>query len=400
MPPSPGIATRKQRAGVFSGWMPPLDGLRGLAILMVLLDHFGQGLDRHDLLQHLIKTVAGLGWSGVVLFFVLSGFLITGILLDASGAENYWSYFYSRRVLRIFPVYYFSLLVLFFGLPLVAPEVAHLTPRPQETLWYFAYLQNWDGVLFDGRGQWLVGHYWSLAIEEQFYLVWPLIVYKAGLKRLPQVALGGAAFCILLRFALVASHAAPLNIYRDTFARMDALLLGAFCACLVRNPGWVESVRRYAGWMWIAPVLVINLLRGWFLAPEVQGLGFTAAALAFAALLLGTLLTMDRRTLLQRFLCSRFMRTFGKYSYGIYIWHIVVRTLLTKLEVRTLHSELPVLLSIPVLTAASLGAGMLSYVVVERPFLAFKSRFQPRFAQPTMEEASPGMRARVHASSN
>jgi peptidoglycan/LPS O-acetylase OafA/YrhL len=95
------------------GWMPPLDGLRGLAILLVMLFHYGTALNRSKLPQHALSIVAELGWTGVDLFFVLSGFLITGILLDSREADNYFSSFYFRRVLRIFPLYYFSLLLVF-----------------------------------------------------------------------------------------------------------------------------------------------------------------------------------------------------------------------------------------------------------------------------------------------
>jgi peptidoglycan/LPS O-acetylase OafA/YrhL len=122
----------------FGGWMPPLDGLRGLAILMVMLFHFGTELNRNKLPQHALKIVAEVGWTGVDLFFVLSGFLITGILLDSREADNYFSSFYFRRVLRIFPVYYFSLLLVFFLFPILMPGYAQVSPPPNERIWYFA----------------------------------------------------------------------------------------------------------------------------------------------------------------------------------------------------------------------------------------------------------------------
>lgn len=283
-------------------------------------------------------------------------------------------------------MYYFSLLLLFFLLPLL-PALAHSAPPLQERIWYFAYLQNWVGLLFEGKRQWMVGHYRSLGIEEQFYLIWPLIVYKGTAKRILQIAIGAAIVSVLLRFALLAMHVDGLDIYRNTFTRMDALLIGAVCACLLRNPSCVEYLRRYAAWMWIAPLAAIEVMRGWYLAPAVQGLGYTVAALSFAVLLVGSVLTIGRRTILQRFLCSSFMRTFGKYSYGAYIWHLLVRTLVVKIEMSVLHAELPVLVNIPLMIAATLAFSMASYALVERPFLAFKGRFKPRFPARAKEEA-------------
>ena len=135
--------------------MPPLDGLRGLAILMVMLFHYGLSLRSSNIPQHVVKVLSEFGWTGVDLFFVLSGFLITGILLDSQDAENYWSSFYFRRVLRIFPVYYLSVLVVFFLFPLLVPGFDRSSPH--ERIWYFVYLPNW----VDGRGRLLTSHYWS-----------------------------------------------------------------------------------------------------------------------------------------------------------------------------------------------------------------------------------------------
>ncbi len=211
------------------GWMPPLDGLRGLAILMVMLFHYGTALNSHSFPQHVVMFGCELGWTGVDLFFVLSGFLITGILLDSRDADNYFSSFYCRRVLRIFPAYYLSLLIVFFLYPVFMPGYEHAGPPPQERIWYFAYAQNWIGLLVDGGRQRMIGHYWSLGIEEQFYLIWPWIVYKSTTKRIGQIAIGASVVALALRFTLLALHVSPEIIYRNTFTRMDALLIGAAC---------------------------------------------------------------------------------------------------------------------------------------------------------------------------
>src|SRR4051812_8053988 len=161
---------------------PGLDGLRGLAILMVMILHFGgtteQGMSGLNLW---FSRITGAGWCGVDLFFVLSGFLITGILYDAKGTPGGLRNFYARRVLRIFPLYYATLIVLFVILPLLAPG-----PNPGldkvalHQGWLWLYLSNFAAVFIGDHtfaaGLVQAGHFWSLAIEEQFYLVWPLIV--------------------------------------------------------------------------------------------------------------------------------------------------------------------------------------------------------------------------------
>lgn len=379
--------------------MPPLDGLRGLAILMVMLFHYGTALNSHSFPQHVVMFGCELGWTGVDLFFVLSGFLITGILLDSRDADNYFSSFYCRRVLRIFPAYYLSLLIVFFLYPVFMPGYEHAGPPPQERIWYFAYAQNWIGLLVDGGRQRMIGHYWSLGIEEQFYLIWPWIVYKSTTKRIGQIAIGASVVALALRFTLLALHVSPEIIYRNTFTRMDALLIGAACACLLRDPSCTAYLRRYAAWMWIAPLVVLEVVREAarpfaYQAPGVQGLGLTAIALSYAALLIAAVLTMGNGSIPQRFFCSAVMRTFGKYSYAAYIWHQLARTLVLRIEMITLHVELPGVVNMPLMIGATLALSMASYVLVERPFLAFKGRFKPRFPARPQEAiglaAAPG----------
>src|SRR5689334_7899911 len=139
--------------------------------------HYGTGINhQQSLIQHVVWSLSGFGWTGVDLFFVLSGFLITRILLHSREADNYFSSFYARRFLRICPIYYVSLFVLFVIVPLILRTESAQMPSLQERLWYFAYFQNWINVF--GRMAWpiFLTHYWSLGVEEQFYLIWPLVI--------------------------------------------------------------------------------------------------------------------------------------------------------------------------------------------------------------------------------
>jgi len=164
--------------------VPALDGLRGLAILLVLARHTANELQPGRGLDVAVKRVLQVGWSGVDLFFVLSGFLITGILLDARGGRHYFRNFYMRRSLRIFPVYYGSLFVTFAVLPFfVATPLFAVLQRNQ--LWYWTYLVNVLSPLTGGTGTpYNTAHLWSLAVEEQFYLLWPAVVWVSGPRRL------------------------------------------------------------------------------------------------------------------------------------------------------------------------------------------------------------------------
>ncbi|MBI5083418.1 MAG: acyltransferase, partial [Acidobacteria bacterium] len=172
--------------------MPPLDGIRGLAILLVLLLHF-----RAPDLTHPLKGILGLGWTGVQLFFVLSGFLITGILLDTRSCSNYFSSFWMRRTLRIFPLYFLALSVFLVAAPAVLPVPKEALPPAADQVYYWTYLNNWIPMGEEGRLVHVLGHFWSLAVEEQFYLVWPVVVWLVP----PRMLLRGCAVACLLILA-------------------------------------------------------------------------------------------------------------------------------------------------------------------------------------------------------
>ena len=356
---------------------PELDGLRGLAILLVVLAHYGATLSRSSLPQHIFRSICDFGWTGVDLFFVLSGFLITRILLRSKGAENYFSAFYARRVLRIFPLYYVSLLILFL---LVMPN---LPMAPNPTFWkrmsYFVYIQNWLTP-----EQWM-GQYWTLGVEEQFYLLWPLVVFCVPRGRILRIALGFSVVAIVLRCSMLALHVDSEFIGDNTFTRMDALLIGAASACLLRDTLWVVRLGAWAKGLFVSPAVVLPAL---YLVNRsldrkstlIASIGYTLIDLSFAALLLALVSTADKPSVLQRFFGSSIMRTLGRYSYALYIWHIFVRALVGHFERNVVHLRLPWFLDIPLMIGVTLLVSMLSYDLIEQPFLSLKRYFEPTFA--------------------
>jgi peptidoglycan/LPS O-acetylase OafA/YrhL len=373
-------------------WIPALDGIRGLAILMVMLFHYSTELNRSKPWERLAGFVCGYGWSGVDLFFVLSGFLITGILLDSRGAANYFFSFYMRRVLRIFPAYYISLTLVVFGLSGIG--AARLLPPEHDRWMYLFYVQNWVGI-FQYPGQMILTPYWSLAVEEQFYLFWPLVVARFTGKRLLRVIGAICVLALLLRYACMAGGVSPEAIYANTLTRMDSLLIGAACAVFLRQPSQIERLRRHAGWLWLAPVvpfLGVHLISSPYVTvnPLVQGIGFTVIALSYAGFLLATIL--EGNVVLHGILNSSVLRALGKYSYAAYLWHFPARYLVrtTILHHVALGGPFRILLMVAVTVLLSVA----SYHLVERWFLLLKMKFEPRMTgtEPSLARAGSAVK--------
>lgn len=367
-----------------------LDGIRGIAILLVLLTHCKDYIPSVTVRIVHVKQVLSYGWAGVDLFFVLSGFLITGILLDTRKADNYFSGFYARRVLRIFPLYYVVLTAVLVGASFMHPYPAAL-PLPEDRKLYFVYLTNWLGLW---KGNWhanYLGHFWSLAVEEQFYLLWPVCVWflrPATLRRVGLITLVGIC---LIRCSWVSTHGPSIALTLATLTRMDGLIVGTLCALLFRES---ESLKAAQKWLscvafvmlgcFVAGVTVLHDNFG-LVQSFIQTIGLSLLACGFGALVLKAAATEGAPTFFQRLLCTKSLRTLGKYSYGIYIYHVPLLGLAAELFVR--HSGATpnllvwrlclalTILAIPVIAA-------LSYEYFERPLLSFKRYFEPRYAAP------------------
>ena len=297
-------------------YMPSLDVLRGLAILWVLLNHaliWDPAPGSHAAGHGIVYAVAKGGWLGVNLFFVLSGFLITGILLDDRGNEVYYQRFYKRRALRILPVY----------LLLVAVLLALRSLSTGALLVALTFTTNY-AFLFGVRQPY--GPLWSIAVEEQFYLVWPAV-----LRRLRTAWL--AAFCIaivvldpLLRGLCLAGRLPPADIQRNALLIADNLACGALAALFVRSRYGVARAGRRMG----LAIMIVALLG------EAAGLPFgiahrttpfgaalqhTPFNLLFTGLLL-FLLSLPSRWFASAW--SRPLRFLGYVSYGLYLCHLLI----------------------------------------------------------------------------
>src|SRR5258706_4512290 len=328
-----------------AGHIPALDGLRGVAILLVMLCHFlgllKTGNHRLDSLLHL---GFGHGWVGVNLFFVLSGFLITGILLDAKNSPRYFRNFYARRTLRIFPLYYGVLFVCFAILPFFpgSNSADFLALRSRQG-WLWAYCTNVKIVL---DGDWKfgtplldLGHFWSLAVEEHFYLVWPLLVFLLPTRALVKTCLTIIVIVGAARTWWVITHGSPtdtklLPAFVLTPFRMDDLAMGSLLAVLVRSPTARIKLARYAmPALGLSTILLgINLAMPSLLHRQtlLQTTGYSAISLFFVCLLSATVFA-ERGCLLSRLFSSAALRRVGKYAYGLYVFNSIVLQWLTSL---------------------------------------------------------------------
>ena len=224
------------------GHIPALDAIRGLAIVLVTLYRFGGGGDGPArAIEH--SWLIGLGSRGVDLFFVLSGFLITGILFDAKGQQHYFRNFYMRRTLRIFPLYYAALVLTLLVLPRL---VSGFPQAGVSQVWLWLYGANVVQAL---RGEWCLGalnHFWSLAIEEHFYFVWPLAIYLTSRRGAMWLALCAAAASGIARAAWLAGGGNDVAAEVFTLLRMDGLLLGSWIALAARGSGGLAWLTRLA----------------------------------------------------------------------------------------------------------------------------------------------------------
>lgn len=345
-----------------------LDGFRGLAVLMVLLYHIFPYFKAFYF-----------GWAGVDLFFVLSGFLITGILLDTRDEEGYYRNYLARRTLRIFPLYY-TFLILFFvgfffaGIGELVPGYEYLTSHQ---LWYWLYVQNWL-AMFDENfpAMNFLSHFWSLAIEEQFYIFWPIVVFYVRPGKLLYVTLFLIVTSLCLRLYFLSYPELFAKVYIFTPTRLDGLAIGSAMACMVRNPRAIEwlnsNVKKIfflSGAVIVATIAYTRSLS--FSNVLIATYGYTVIDLFFGCLILIGL-SQHQGNVIRRIAQTRILTIMGKYSYGLYVYHLALYRLLGE-RLNSLTNS-AVLSSILIFTGSFVIA-YLSFHGIEKHFLKLKSKF-------------------------
>lgn len=364
--------------------IPGLDGLRAIAILLVFAYH-----------SHLIEF----GWAGVQLFFVLSGFLITGILLDMKESlpvREYFTTFYGRRILRIFPLYYFYLALMV----IIAYWLMRAGFRPKymqiffdQVGYAFAYIYDLFYRINGFQPSQFLDHFWSLSVEEQFYILWPLLLLffpQKHLNRLFILFIGmGFVFRLLLYWVYVSGsdlwtfrEPFELVIYSWPFSQVDAFGLGAY-------------ISRYKLWCPKGQLLFLSLL--------VPLAGFTATYLASGQIGLVSSLGYDlplrvhyqfiwgptllnyffavliycvvRERIFLRFLDLSWLRYLGRISYGMYVYHFPILWFVAKFVEERRQGESAFWVNLVVSLALTILISALSYHLLEMPILSLKNRY-------------------------
>ncbi|NNM89222.1 MAG: acyltransferase [Phycisphaerae bacterium] len=388
---------------------------------MVLFCHYALVLPVRGVLGADSEALAVQGWVGVTLFFVLSGFLITGILYDAKGQSHYFRNFYARRTLRIFPLYYgvlavelLVLLVIKFGFPHAWLHLHNPQKLWAAMPWFWSYTTN-VGMAFFHIHTVLQGHFWSLAVEEQFYLVWPVLILLLSRRGLIRACLALVVIAFATRFLLTALGRGPFAAYSFTPCQFDALGLGALVAILAREPaghGWLKRysppVLAAAATLTLVSFFTIVALRinpaslgeinvrvarggnaGGFVVfrdvPWLCDVLYAPLDAAFAALLAAIVTGASAR--LGAFFSWTPLRALGGYSYGLYVFHFIVFVILGNLLLHfprirdaTTNQMLPAIGLLLTNLVISLTLAVASFHLYEKRFLKLKKNFPERAA--------------------
>jgi peptidoglycan/LPS O-acetylase OafA/YrhL len=375
------------------GHIPALDGIRGLAILGILCVHFFASFTPRNGLETLLRNGSGFGTLGIDLFFMLSGFLITGILLDTKTDNNSLRNFWIRRFLRIFPLYYLALGLVLLGLILLPRGFVPSADKIWEAQpWAWTYLFNF---FIAREGAWnvpYIGHFWSLAVEEQFYLIWPFLVYRLSSQRLMQLCLVLISIATGLHFWMEVNDFSKVSIHVLTPLRLNALCLGAWLATWLRQPYVLQEglvgIRNLAGALFLGSalikILIVTIVKQIPATSDAFEAFRTLSWLGIFASLHLAAVGSAKDSLIPRALSLRPLRFLGQYSYGLYVFHHFFSWpsyhygVVDQLTVLLGNQTLAVLVNGLVGISLSIGLAWLSYHMFEKHFLRWKDKFAPR----------------------
>ena len=367
-------------SGINSSRNTALDGLRGIAIIAVILCH-GSILGPNQTessFAHAVLAVFDFGWAGVDLFFVLSGFLITEIILSTRKNEGWMKSFFIKRVFRILPIYFLFLILL------LALSVTALTERNdfaflrehQPYFWLMAqnFLtlinMDWPPSLFYS------GHLWTLAVEWQFYMIWPFIAGRYSHKTIMVICFLVIVIAIISRMILWQQNVHISVIYTITLTRMDSIAIGALVAVLLRS-NIERSILKKAShtFVFIGIVFILGTFffygRASYYIPVMYTIGYTVLALCFAGLVIQAVITTEQTTL-RTLLSNRLLTTIGKYSYAMYIVHLPLMSYFGNFEMAFAGSAFyGQLVYLPAMFLVTLLIASASWKIIEAPALSF-----------------------------
>lgn len=379
--------------------MPGLDGLRGVAILLVLVHHLF--LNRTFGIEGRLDSFVRSGWMGVDLFFVLSGFLITGILLDTKCATRRFTNFYARRTLRIFPLYFATLFVVLVAVPAVVAQlnvqssgvskvVDSIHEIEQKQIYLWTYMTNIVG------GDWaMFNHCWSLAVEEQFYIFWPFVILLCAPRQSMAVCAALILFAPALRIATLHYEIPYVSPNMFLFCRADSLAMGSLAALVARERGPAALIPfgKAVSIAFLVALAALVIVYGGIkhhchftssIGYSLLSLGFTGTVIVCAA--------ASPTSWLGWAILNPAMMGMGKYSYCAYIVHrLLTRPLMVILPPATLirwtGSPLAATMAFFLIaTALTFIVAYFSWHLFERHFLSLKRYFDSR-KEPVVEPA-------------
>jgi peptidoglycan/LPS O-acetylase OafA/YrhL len=339
-----------------------LDGLRAYSVIGVLLFHAN------------ISSHFYYGWLGVQVFFIISGYLITTILLDSKDSKNFFKIFYARRILRIFPIYYLALIftVIF----------AFIINSSIKDIWYYLlYIQNYRLSWVNWNPQFppLLNHTWSLAIEEQFYLFWPLMIWLLSKRKLIILCLSLILTAFFVKYFLSLKFPAnPIN-WANTFANFDMLASGALLAIILKK---VDIKKVLISCLILSIFTLLIYLLVFYLKPshhlfwetnvkltEIDGQAFIILVIPFIVFAISYLIYKNN-IFTKIFFSNSIIVYIGKISYGIYLYHLIVFLIID----RYCHINNIFIISTSKFFLTML-ISVLSWHLIEKRFLSLKRYF-------------------------
>jgi peptidoglycan/LPS O-acetylase OafA/YrhL len=359
--------TREERQ---RDYLPTLDGWRAIAVVGVMISHLSDDLfHQNGLLPNtLLYQAAKAGAFGVDIFFGLSGLLICSRLLQELQRDGAISLgaFYIRRAFRILPAY-FSYLSVIVALALLG----RVTISRMEWASCFLFFRNY---VPESPASWYVGHFWSLSVEEHFYLIWPAVLLSVGVRRARWGAVALAVAITLWRAIdsrlLLGQQVFGVPIYLRTDTRLDSLVWGCWMAIALNNPNWRAQLRSALPVKIWSPLLIVMTLA---LVVVQQSVGWDAPLVPLV--LAGTLLNPGVAGV---FLESKLMRWIGRISYSLYLWQQLFLLPISATHLLGVSQEFPLNV------VCVFGCAALSYYVVERPMLRIGRSLAARVAQKSM----------------
>jgi peptidoglycan/LPS O-acetylase OafA/YrhL len=371
-----------------------LDGLRAIAVTWVFFFHAIPTLNwsSDSPIAKVLVLFSNTGWIGVQIFFAISGFLITNILINSKGKKNQLKHFFIRRSLRIFPLYFFTLAVLFIFTPYFFQMPYWLAGTENHQSWWWLYAMNWIIPFVQSGG---VTHFWSLAIEEQFYLIWPFIIIftsrRVTLNVILFMILSAPIFRVLFYYLMPdtigdISDIARRAAYYFTICRWDAIAFGALLALLLREDQWIKRIEKLTTPIILFSIVFIVVSTG--VAHSFRGVAsgmglFNQTVVSILTFIALFIIISQKYLILNRLLDNTLLKTIGKHSYAIYVFHLPILLLWKSYFPETLKdlSGLTLVLNLAchfiAIYILTFIAAKLSWFLLEHPFLKLKEKLAP-----------------------